>query len=561
MSRPALILAAHGSRIEPQVNEGIRDYARQVAACGLFNRVIAAFHHGQPSFASVLDELEADEVVVVPVMTSVGYFSDVVLPRELAKNRRFPMMRLHQTQPIGTHPGMTLLVAKRLRELLGDYHLDPSATTVALVGHGTERHRRSRLSTVALADALEQHGPCREVLPAFLDEDPVVESIRDRATHPNIIVIPFLIGAGPHAAKDIPRQLGLQTAVGQYPPLHGQLGGRFVVCDAPIGLQPGIVSIITELARSTKATSNRTRVHRGNILRLGTRRSALALWQAQRVVELLAATGVSVEIVEITTSGDRMIERAIEDLPSPSPFTDDIEQALLSGHIDLAVHSWKDLPVSGTSGLTLAAVLPRGEATEALVSRDHCKLRELPPGARIGTSSPRRRAQLLALRPDLCPVPIRGPVDDRVRQVREGKFDAAILATAGLERLELLDEIAERFTLDDFLPAPAQGALVIQVREDDPTTAHQVAALNHEPTRRAVTAELELLRIFEDVSDWVLAAHAIDGDHLTLRARLMSLDGTGVHDVRVVADNPREAAREAAARLEKMLGVHSGSVR
>ncbi len=275
-----------------------------------------------------------------------------------------------------------------------------------------------------------------------------------------------------------------------------------------------------------------------SVLRLGTRASRLALWQTHFCAARLRRLGVRTDIVVLTASGDRDLSRPIPDLPSAAPFSDDIERALLEGRIDAAVHCLKDLPLQPTPGLSLAAVLKRGDPREALVSRDGRRLNELPVGAAVGTSSPRRAAQLRALRPDLVPRPIRGPVEDRVRQVRTGHFDAAVLAVAGLQRLGLTAEIAEVFDIRRLMPAPAQAALVIQVRADDRCTAAAIRPLDHAPTRLAVTAELEFQRHFDGQADVAVAALATVGwyGHLarpgngryartTLHARLLRANG------------------------------------
>ncbi len=288
-----------------------------------------------------------------------------------------------------------------------------------------------------------------------------------------------------------------------------------------------------------------------SVLRLGTRESRLALWQARHVADRLAANDVAVEIVPIGTSGDRDLSRPIASLPSDSPFADDIEAALRAGEIDLAVHSLKDLSVRPVAGLTIAAVLKRGDPAETLVSRDNLTLEELPPGASVGTSSPRRAAQIMRLRPDLRPVPIRGAVEDRVRQVREGRFDAAILAAAGLERLELSHEAVQRFDLRAFVPAPGQATLAVQTRMDDAAVIASVSMLEHEPTRRANAAELEFLRPFEEDTSIAVAAYAVARASVQLHAQVLSPDGHVLFDQTRAGDDPRVVARAMAYAFER----------
>jgi len=261
VSRTALILAAHGSRVDPTINAPIDEYVAQIDRLGLFDHVAKAFHRGEPTFAAVLDQLDADEVTVVPVMTSDGYYCDVVLPRELAKNRRFARVRLRQTPPVGVHPGAVAVVERRARRLILDHDLETEDVCVAVVGHGTPRHPRSRLATVRLAEALEHAKFCGQVLYAFLEEEPSVQSIVDRSATSAIVVIPFLISGGPHATVDIPVRLGVSTNAlerwgegldgtpGSAPPFHGRVGHRFIVCDSAIGTHPVIVDIIIDLAR------------------------------------------------------------------------------------------------------------------------------------------------------------------------------------------------------------------------------------------------------------------------------------------------------------------------
>jgi hydroxymethylbilane synthase len=284
-------------------------------------------------------------------------------------------------------------------------------------------------------------------------------------------------------------------------------------------------------------------------VRLGTRATALALWQAQRVAGRLRREGIGVELAPITTTGDRDLALPVDDLPSEAPFADDIEAALRGGTIDMAVHCLKDLPLDPAGDLATAAVLDRADPREALVSRQHQKLATLAPGARVGTSGRRRALQLRRLRPDLEPVPIRGPVEERVRLVREGRFEATVLAVAGLERLGLEAEIAERFHVETFVPAPGQGALAVQVRAGDERALRIAAAIDDPKAHRATSAERWLQRVFEPSRERTLAAHAVAGDAIELFARLLDGDGRFARDVRVRGDRPERVADEAARRL------------
>ncbi|OWY70085.1 hydroxymethylbilane synthase [cyanobacterium TDX16] len=543
MKRRALMLAAHGSRHEPAANALLREWAGEIERRGEFDHVVAAFHQGEPRFCEVLDTIESDEVVVVPVMTSQGYYCDEFLPAELKKNAKCAGLRLTITPPVGVHPDSQALVAMRLDELARRFDVDPANSSVAIVGHGTKRNPKSSFATEQLVDAIRRTGQFADVAAFFLEEEPGIEQIPTRLRHQTILVEPFLISGGHHAIRDIPERLGIEPA--DKLPCAARLGDRTIAVDSSVGTDFRLIEVIESLALHAIQKPP---------LRLGTRGSRLARWQAQCVADLLRARGTQVEIVDISTLGDRVQDRPIGELGCDDPFSADIEAALEAGAIDFAVHSMKDLPVDRAldefGPLGIAAVLPRGEVTESLVSHDRRTLRELPPGAVIGTSSPRRAAQLLAQRPDLVVKPIRGAVDDRVRQVMAGRFDAAILATAGLARLGLLNDACEEFSLDTFVPAPAQGAMAIQVRRDDAVTWRLCAELGDAVTRKAVTAELTFLRPYEHDGEWVAAAIAtVEAECVTLQARLVTHDGQRVEDVRVSATYPLEAAAEVLRLL------------
>jgi hydroxymethylbilane synthase len=204
-------------------------------------------------------------------------------------------------------------------------------------------------------------------------------------------------------------------------------------------------------------------------IRIGTRGSQLALWQANHVADLLRAKGYTIEIEVIRTVGDRMQGKDFLAPEGLSPngtgiFIKEIEDALLAGRIDLAVHSLKDLPTQITPGLTLAAIPTRADARDAFVCEEHWGLHMLPSGSRIATTSPRRQAMVLALRPDITFVEMRGNIDTRLRKWSEGKADALILASAGLDRIGRIESVHQRFSVDEITPAPGQGALALQVR-------------------------------------------------------------------------------------------------
>jgi hydroxymethylbilane synthase len=224
-------------------------------------------------------------------------------------------------------------------------------------------------------------------------------------------------------------------------------------------------------------------------LRIGSRGSQLALWQANHIAELLRVQGHQIEIEIIKTTGDRLQEVTFAEVGSKGMFTKEIEEALAASRIDLAVHSLKDLPTDLPSGFALAATPSRADPRDAFVSVKYASLAELPRRARVGTSSQRRRAQLKALRSDLEAVEFRGNVDTRLRKLEEGQVDAILLAAAGLDRLGKTDWVRERLDPQDFCPAPGQGALAIEIRKGDVETLAAVAFLEHADTRFAVTAE------------------------------------------------------------------------
>ncbi len=236
MSR-ALVLAAHGSRRDPAANALVRRLAEAARAHRLFDEVAVAFHQGEPGFDTVLDELTAEEVTIVPVMTSAGHYSEVVLPQALARNRRFAGVRLRQTPPVGTHPGLPALVARRVSELLRDHGFDRSTTSLLLLGHGTPRHPASREATLVLAETLRRRRVAGEVLAGFLDDDPPPADALQATSFKRVFVLPFLIGGSAHASEDIPAAL------------EPARNGHFVVYDDAIGALPGIVDLIVDLAR------------------------------------------------------------------------------------------------------------------------------------------------------------------------------------------------------------------------------------------------------------------------------------------------------------------------
>jgi hydroxymethylbilane synthase len=274
---------------------------------------------------------------------------------------------------------------------------------------------------------------------------------------------------------------------------------------------------------------------RSGIVVLATRRSALARKQTEAVQEALARAwpGIAFEKRLISTEGDRTLDRPLPEIGGKGVFTQELEAALRSGQADLAVHSLKDLPVQDPPGLCIGAVLRREDPRDVIVSSNGGGLDAINEGSVVGTSSLRRRSQLLASRPDLRIQSIRGNVETRIEKVRIGEFDAAILAAAGLLRLGLEREIASWLSLEEMLPAPGQGAIAVQCRADDQVALELLAPLDDGPTRAEVEAEREFLAALGGGCTAPVAANAKHADgSLILRGVVASLDGEKV--IRVV---------------------------
>jgi len=259
-----------------------------------------------------------------------------------------------------------------------------------------------------------------------------------------------------------------------------------------------------------------------------TRPSALARWQTQWVMNALKNIHGDLDCEEkiITTQGDRVLDKPLPEIGGKGLFTQELESELLLGTVHCAVHSLKDLPVENPPGLTVGCIPVRAEARDALISKNGYTLATLPEGASVGTSSLRRAAQVLALRPDVQIESLRGNVDTRLRKAMDGQYDAIILAGAGLTRLGLEDHVTEWLPLDVMLPAPGQGALAVQCRAEDQTTLDLLAALEDDPTRRAVTAERAFLSGLGGGCSVPVAAYArIMSDELLLTGLVISEDG------------------------------------
>ncbi len=282
--------------------------------------------------------------------------------------------------------------------------------------------------------------------------------------------------------------------------------------------------------------------------RIGTRGSPLALVQANMVRSaLIAAHGwadETVEIVPIKTTGDRVQDRALAEIGGKALWTKELDRALLAGDIDCAVHSMKDVETIRPTSLRIAAMLPRADVRDKLIGAE--SISALAQGARVGTSSPRRAAQLLHLRPDLDILLFRGNVATRLAKLEAGEADATLLAAAGLDRLGQ-SEIGH--AIDDLLPAPAQGAVGIEVRAEDKAACRIVDAIDHKATWRCVMAERALLAsLGADCHSPVAALATIEDDRLTLRAELLAMDGSDHVTGDIASDGDDDAAAEALAR-------------
>jgi len=282
------------------------------------------------------------------------------------------------------------------------------------------------------------------------------------------------------------------------------------------------------------------------IVRIATRKSPLALWQSEHVADRLRAAhpGVQVELVPMSTRGDEVLDRSLAAIGGKGLFLKELELAMQRGEADCAVHSLKDVPMELEPGFALPAILPRADPADAFVSNRFAALAELPQGARVGTSSLRRQAQLRALRPDLQLLDLRGNVNTRLAKLDAGDYDAIVLACAGLQRLGFESRIRARLDAPTWLPAPAQGAIAVECRDDAPELHALFAALDHAPTRRCVEAERAMNRALHGSCHVPVAAFAqLQGEHLQLQGLVGS-----ARDGRCVRAQGEGADAEALGR-------------
>lgn len=284
---------------------------------------------------------------------------------------------------------------------------------------------------------------------------------------------------------------------------------------------------------------------------IGTRQSLLALWQSNHIADRIRKQypNCNVTLKKIVTKGDRILDVPLAKIGGKGLFTKELETALFDGEIDLAVHSLKDMPTQLPPGLVLTAITERANAGDAFVSNKYNRIEDLPQGATIGTSSLRRRAQILAVRPDLKIIDLRGNVDTRIKKLDEGNMEGIILAAAGLQRLGYGDRIKEIIPKEYCLPAVGQGALAIETRADDEVVRDMLSFLNDEPTKQATDAERAFLGLVEGGCQVPIGVYAeVTGENINIEAIIASLDGKTI-----LRDTIKGSAQESVS-LGKSLG-------
>lgn len=290
---------------------------------------------------------------------------------------------------------------------------------------------------------------------------------------------------------------------------------------------------------------------------IGTRGSKLALWQAEHIASLIREKfpTIEVQLKKIVTTGDKILDVPLAKIGGKGLFTKELENAMLSGEIDLAVHSLKDMPTELPEGLILAAITTRADAGDAFVSLRYRSLAELPPGSKVGTSSLRRRAQILKYRPDLQTIDLRGNLDTRIKKLENQEMDAIILAVAGLKRLGLEQYITQVLPYEICLPAVGQGALAIETRQNDAETMAVLAFLNDQETIAAVSAERAYLREVQGGCQVPVGVHAeVQDEKLILEATILKVDGS--REIREQICGSCSEAEELGIKLaQKMLAV------
>ena len=292
---------------------------------------------------------------------------------------------------------------------------------------------------------------------------------------------------------------------------------------------------------------------------IGTRGSKLALWQAEHIAGRIRERFPAIEVTlkRIVTTGDKILDVPLAKIGGKGLFTKELENAMLSGEIDLAVHSLKDMPTELPEGLMLAAITTRADASDAFVSLRYKSLDELPQGAKVGTSSLRRRAQILKYKPDVLTIDLRGNLDTRIKKLENQEMDAIILAAAGLKRLGLEQYITQILPIEICLPAVGQGALAIETRQDDPEVLSVLEFLNDNETIAAVTAERAYLREVQGGCQVPVGVHGeVNGDQLLLEATILKIDGT--REVREQICGCCSEAEELGIKLAKKMLAAGG---
>ena len=289
-------------------------------------------------------------------------------------------------------------------------------------------------------------------------------------------------------------------------------------------------------------------------IRIATRKSALALWQAEHVADALEALPNvgSVELVPLSTRGDEILDKSLQKIGGKGLFIKELEVAIQDGTADIAVHSMKDVPAEMPDGFCIAAVLERANHADAFVGRNGCEFSSIPKGARIGSSSLRRQAQLKLMRPDLLIEPLRGNVNTRLAKLENGDYDAIILAAAGLERLGLQHHISQQFTPEEMLPAAAQGVIGIECLEANDALRSILQHLNHGPTAQTTVAERTIAKSLQASCQSPVATHAvINGTTMTVTALVAMPDGSeSIKDVvKGAVEDAEQLGEELANRL------------
>ena len=293
------------------------------------------------------------------------------------------------------------------------------------------------------------------------------------------------------------------------------------------------------------------------IIRIATRKSALAVWQAEHVAATLRSLPqvAAVELLLLSTRGDEILDKSLQAIGGKGLFIKELEVAMLNGRADIAVHSMKDVPAVMPDGFCIAAVLERANPFDALVANDVNSLTELPHGALVGSSSLRRQSQLLALRPDLRVEPVRGNVNTRLQKLDDGQFDALMLACAGLERLGMAARISEQFNPNDMLPASAQGVIGIECRNDRTDLRELLATIEHAETKQTTLAERAVTERLQATCHSPLASYAtIENNRLTLRSLAARTDGRDI--IRdEIAGAPQDAETLGFELAERLLAL------